>query len=98
MQEQFSEQVVETWSIHNRIHLYLLSAIPDEALPASITPRGRTVYDLFGHIHNVRLMWLKAAAPELLEGLDKIEPKVPGSREQLSSSLAASGAAIATLL
>ena len=57
------EQLLETWAIHNRINLYMLDAIPDDALGASLPTKSRTVYDLFAHIHNVRLLWLKAAAP-----------------------------------
>ena len=60
------EPLVETWSIHNRINLYLLDAIADESLALAL-PKCRTVFDQFAHIHNVRLMWLKSAAPELLE-------------------------------
>src|SRR5579875_3304015 len=52
---------VETWLIHDRINRYLLDAIPDEALGASL-PKCRTVSDLLAHMHNVRLMWLKSAA------------------------------------
>jgi uncharacterized damage-inducible protein DinB len=57
--EQASHPLCETWDIHNRINLYLLAAIPDDALSASMSARGRTVYGLFAHIHNVRLMWLQ---------------------------------------
>jgi uncharacterized damage-inducible protein DinB len=98
MTEQMIEQMIETWAIHNRIHLYLLDAIADASLSASMSPRGRTVYDLFGHIHNVRLMWLKAARPDLLAALEKIEPKTLGTREQLETALKGSGDAIAMLL
>jgi uncharacterized damage-inducible protein DinB len=48
-------------------------------------------------MHNVRLMWLKAAAPELLEGLSKLDGDT-GDREALASALAASGKAIEGLL
>ena len=61
-------------------------------------PKCRTVYDQFAHIHNVRLMWLKAAAPELLAGLEKLETKVGGTRDQLKTSLEASGQAVESLL
>jgi uncharacterized damage-inducible protein DinB len=98
MEQQSMEQTIETWAIHNRIHLYLLDAISDDALSASMSPRGRTVYDLFGHIHNVRLMWLKAARPDLLAALQKIEPKSSVSREPLEDALKASGDAISVLL
>ncbi|HLJ53611.1 MAG TPA: DinB family protein [Chthonomonadaceae bacterium] len=98
MNEDADDPRVETWLIHDRINRYLLDAIPDDAMAASLTARGRTVTDLFAHIHNVRLMWLKAAAPELLAGLDKLDPKAAAGRERISGSLAASGEAIAALL
>ncbi|HLK58072.1 MAG TPA: DinB family protein [Chthonomonadaceae bacterium] len=92
------EQVLETWAIHNRIHLYLLNAIPEEDLPATPTGKGRSVYALFAHIHNVRLMWLKSAAPELLAGVEKIEPTPIGAKSDLKAALEASGNAVAELL
>ena len=58
------EQLLETWAIHDRIHRYLLGAIPPEALPAVSASKGRTVGEQFAHVHNVRLMWLKSAAPK----------------------------------
>jgi uncharacterized damage-inducible protein DinB len=92
------EQLIETWAIHNRINVYLLDAIPEEALSASLTPKGRNVCGQFAHIHNVRLMWLKSAAPDLLEGLEKIETKGAGDKAELRAALVASGEAIAKLL
>ncbi len=92
------EQLLETWAIHNRIHLYLLDAVPDDALGAALAPKGRTVYDLFAHVHNVRLMWLKSAAPELLAGLAKLEAKGTGDRGELRRALEASGRAVEQLL
>lgn len=93
-----AEPLIETWQIHNRIHLYLLDAIADEALAAALNPRSRSVWSLFAHIHNVRLMWLKSAAPELLEGVEKLETKDPGEKGQLKAALEASGRAIEELL
>ena len=92
------DQIGECWDIHNRIHLYLLQAIPDEALHAEINPKSRSVYALFAHMHNVRLMWLKSAAPDLLESQVKLEAKPVGTKDQLQSALTASGIAISTLL
>ena len=71
---------------------------PDEALGDSLGGKGRTVCDLFAHMHNVRLMWLKPSAPELLAGLEKLETKTVGDRKQLRASLEASGRAIEQLL
>lgn len=90
-------ELVETWNIHDRIHRYLLEAIPEEALGAALAPKHRTSRQLFAHIHNVRLMWLKASSPELLEGLAKLE----GDQEDkaaLATALEASGRAIEALV
>ena len=67
------KQFLETWQIHDRINLYLLDAIDPGALVSLSASKGRTVGEQFAHIHNVRLMWLKSAAPALLSGLVKIE-------------------------
>jgi uncharacterized damage-inducible protein DinB len=92
------EQLIETWAIHNRINFYLLDAIPDDALGASLPTKSRTVYDLFAHMHNVRLLWLKSAAPALLEGLNKLETKTVGDKRDLQKALESSGRAIEALL
>lgn len=93
-----NEQLSETWSIHDRINQYLLSAVPIQALASVSASKGRNVAEQFAHIHNVRLMWLKAAAPELLAGLDKIEKESAVDVALLRRSLELSGAAVAELL
>ena len=89
---------LETWEIHNRINLYLLDAIEPAALAGLSASKGRTVGEQFAHIHNVRLMWLKSAAPDLLAGLTKIEKEQAVDKKLLRKSLADSGASIKSLL
>jgi uncharacterized damage-inducible protein DinB len=91
------DPLLETWNIHDRINHYLLDAIPPETIGARMNPKARTVFQLFAHIHNVRLMWIKAAAPELMEGLEKVEGE-NGKKETLAKALAASGKAVEKLL
>lgn len=91
------EQIVETWNIHDRINRYLLDAVPDEALGKALAPKHRTIFQIFAHMHNVRLMWLKSAAPELMGNLAKIEGD-KGDRQTLILALEASGKAIAEVL
>lgn len=91
------DQVVQTWEIHDRINRYLLEAIAPEDLAKALSPKHRSVYQLFAHMHNVRLMWLKASAPELMKGLEKLEGET-GSKADLAKALEASGKAIAALL
>ena len=90
--------LIDTWNIHNRINLYLLDAIDRSSLDSHSASKGRSVGEQFAHIHNVRLMWLKSAAPELLKGLQKIEAEEAHDKAILKSSLVNSGKAIATLL
>lgn len=90
--------MIETWQINNRINLYLLEAIPAEYLDDKMTSKGRSAGEQFAHVHNVRLMWLKAAMPDLLEGQVKIEKEQSGDKMLLTRCLAESGAAIENLL
>jgi uncharacterized damage-inducible protein DinB len=92
------EQILDTWNIHNRVNLYMLDAIAPEALGDVSASKGRCVGEEFAHMHNVRLMWLKSAAPELMEGQEKIEKEQSGDKAHLLSALAKSGEAIVILL
>ncbi|GMU94887.1 MAG: hypothetical protein HZC46_06320 [Ignavibacterium album] len=91
------KQIVETWEIHNRINLYLLNSIKEEYLADISASKGRNVGEQFAHIHNVRLMWLKAADPDLLKGQNKIE-KGTLSKQLLLDELSNSSMAITSLL
>jgi uncharacterized damage-inducible protein DinB len=92
------KQFLETWDIHNRINLYLLDAVQPGSMRSLSASKGRNVGEQFAHIHNVRLMWLKAAAPELLKGLTKLEKENALDKKQLRKCLTDSAATIRTLL
>ena len=92
------EQLIETWQIHNRINAYLLNAIADAALANVSISKGRSVGEQFAHVHNVRLMWLQAAAPELMAGLKKLEKDQATDKAALLKGLEQSGAAMENLL
>jgi uncharacterized damage-inducible protein DinB len=91
-------QLLETWEIHNRINLYLLDAVEPEHLKDMAASKGRNVGEQFAHLHNVRLMWLKQAAPELIGKLTKIEKENATEKRLLQRSLAESGEATGRLL
>ena len=92
------DQLLETWQIHDRINLYLLDAVDPASLDAHSSSKGRSVGEQFAHLHNVRLMWLKASAPDLLKGLEKIEAGNANDKKLLRQSLTDSGVAIGKLL
>jgi uncharacterized damage-inducible protein DinB len=93
-----SKQLLEAWQIHDRINVYLLDAIELASLSHHSASKGRSVGEQFAHIHNVRLMWLKAADATLLEGLGKVENENANDKKLLKKSLADSGKAIGELL
>jgi uncharacterized damage-inducible protein DinB len=90
--------LLETWQIHDRINLYLLETIDTESLKSHSASKGRSVGEQFAHLHNVRLMWLKSAAPELLGNLVKIENEQAIDKKLLAKSLTESGKAIGAML
>ncbi|MCM3874732.1 MAG: DinB family protein [Pyrinomonadaceae bacterium] len=92
------KQFLETWDTHSRINLYLLEAVEPEHLKDVSASKGRNVGEQFAHIHNVRLMWLKSAAPELIGKLKKIEKEDATDKKLLHQSLTDSDRAINQLL
>jgi uncharacterized damage-inducible protein DinB len=92
------DQLLDTWNIHNRINLYVLDAIEPAALSIPSPVKTWNVAEQFAHIHNVRLMWLKAAAPDLITELEKVEKKAAADKSRLRNALENSGKAIETLL
>jgi uncharacterized damage-inducible protein DinB len=80
-----------------RITQYLLESLPDAVWHAAPpTGDGRTIAAIVAHTHNVRLMWLKAAAQgtKIPAQLDKAK----ATPAQARKALAASHAAVDTLV
>jgi uncharacterized damage-inducible protein DinB len=82
------EQLIETWNIHQRINLYLLDAIPDAALASVPTGmKGRSVGEMFAHMHNIRLSWLEVTVPAAVANVPKIPLKSKADKQQITKSL-----------
>ena len=82
---------------NDRINQYLIDNLPAAAwLAEPLQGKGRTVAAIVAHIHNVRVMWLKAAA----KGSDIPAPLDPNSVTvaEASKALEQSRAALAALL
>jgi uncharacterized damage-inducible protein DinB len=93
-----ADPLVETWQIHDRIHAYLLDAIPAAQLKGVAPTKGRSVAQAFAHIHNVRLMWLSAAGAEIPVAAAKLDLDDDFTAASLKKSLAASAKAIGALI
>jgi uncharacterized damage-inducible protein DinB len=90
------EGLLAAFAINQRINLYLIENVPDEAWSA--TPpdgKGRDIPAIVAHMHNVRRMWLKAAAKEV-DPTEKLERDC--SRHAASAALEASFQALQKVL
>jgi uncharacterized damage-inducible protein DinB len=94
-----TDSLLLTWETHNRILLHLLEAIPEMALSGTASNGGRSVGQMFAHLHNVRLMWLEAADPSTATRLEKVPARKKDgyTLAQLRAALLSSGAAMARL-
>lgn len=91
-------QLVEAWRMSNEANLYLLRQIPSKCLGDSYSARTRTVAAEFAHMHNVRLRWMKHAAPELLAEEEAFARGSQPTKKQLRDALRASEAVIVRFL
>jgi len=93
-----ADQLAETFAINNRVNLYLLDAIDEASLSAAYSgPKGRSVGKQWAHLHDVRMMWLKASAPDLLKGLNKLDDAEALQKKAIAHAFTLSGKAIETL-
>jgi uncharacterized damage-inducible protein DinB len=95
-QFDLAQSLLTAFATNDRINHYLIRNLPEAAWRAK-TPdgKGRTIAAIFGHMHNVRLMWLKAV------GATDIPAKLEGEAFTTSDAIAAlesSRTAIAALL
>jgi len=89
--------LLTTFDTNDRINRYMIEHLPDDAWRAEPPDgKGRTIAAIVAHMHNVRVMWLKASAKgsEIPEQLDrsKVTPA------QAIKGLEASRAALSAVL
>ena len=62
---QLPVALLNAFNTNNRINQYLIDNLPPAAWNAKpIDGKGRTIRAIVAHMHNVRVMWLKAATRE----------------------------------
>src|SRR4051794_11966868 len=80
-----TDRLLAAYETNNRINEYLIRNLPgaawDAAPPAG---KGRSIAAIVAHIHNVRLMWLKAVG-SAMPLPEKLEPGKVAQDEALSS-------------
>jgi uncharacterized damage-inducible protein DinB len=70
---QIPVTLLNAFNTNNRINLYLIDNLPTAAWKTKpFDGKGRTIAAIVAHMHNVRVMWLKAAkAEEIPPQLDR---------------------------
>src|SRR5450631_1805954 len=87
-----ADALIGAYATNNRINVYLLQNLPDEAWRAKLPgAKGRDIASMAAHLHNVRLMWLKAIG--VTELPQKLEPETV-TRQQVVGALETSGQAL----
>ena len=85
---QLPQALMKAFDTNNRINQYLIENLPPEAWNAKLPDgKGRTVAAIVAHMHNVRVMWLKAAkAEEIPDQLDRATVTPAAAKRALDSS------------
>jgi uncharacterized damage-inducible protein DinB len=85
---QLPQALMKAFDTNNRINQYLIENLPPEAWNAKLPDgKGRTVAAIVAHMHNVRVMWLKAAkAEEIPDQLDRATVTPAAAKRVLDSS------------
>lgn len=82
--------MLQALAINNRVNDYMLENLDAKAWRADPPGgKGRTVAAIVAHIHNVRVMWLKAAKGKVPAQLDRLTVTVAQARKGLTESEAA---------
>jgi uncharacterized damage-inducible protein DinB len=90
--------LLDTWAISHRMNEFLLTGIKEEYFADLPAAKGRNVGAQFAHIHNVRLLWIKVAAPDLLPQSEKIDTDKPITKKILLDAFEKSTEQISELL
>jgi len=85
---QLPRALLSAFDTNNRINQYLIENLPAKAWSAKPTDgKGRTIAAIVAHMHNVRVMWLKATkADDIPEQLDRGKVTVKQAIRALENS------------
>jgi uncharacterized damage-inducible protein DinB len=85
-----AEALLSAFDTNDRINLYLLDSLPTESWRAEPPgKKGRDIASVIAHMHNVRVMWLKATQGKVPEQLDRFTVTPAQAKKALEASRAA---------
>ena len=89
---ELEQQILETWRIHQRITLFMIENIPDEALHVTLSKRGgRDISRQLAHMHNVRVARMSSFAKKSGLELTEFDKKASPERAELVAAFQQSG-------
>jgi uncharacterized damage-inducible protein DinB len=93
----FCQVLVESYAVNERMNQIILDNLDPGAWRGKL-PRikGRTIADIFTHVHNVRRKWLRLSAPHLK--LTRPLDRARCTQKQVRAALAESGARCSEML
>jgi uncharacterized damage-inducible protein DinB len=89
------QALLASFDTNNRINQYMIENLPSEAWRAEPPEgKGRNIAAIVAHLHNVRVMWLKAAAkgskiPDQLDRTNVTPAQATKALDQSSAALSA---------
>ena len=85
----FPQEILQAYALNDRMNQLVLEHLDSQAWRAKIPGnKGRTIADIFAHVHHIRCKWLRLSAPHL-----KLPARLDRSRctkEQARAALAES--------
>jgi uncharacterized damage-inducible protein DinB len=85
-----ADALLSAFDTNDRINQYLLENLPAEAWRAEPPgKKGRDVAGVVAHMHNVRVMWLKATKGKIPEQLDRFTVTPSQAKKAFDASRAA---------
>ena len=62
----FAQEMLQAYALNDRMNQLVLEQLDSRAWRAkSPDHKGRTIADIFAHVHNIRCKWLRLSAPHL---------------------------------
>jgi uncharacterized damage-inducible protein DinB len=96
-----TQALLQAYEINDRINQYLIDSLPEAVWPAeTLDGKGRTIAAIVAHMHNVRVMWLKAAAKgsKIPDQLDRMTVTPAQAKKALETSRSALSAVLESAL
>lgn len=97
--DQLIEDALTTWDKHVAMNALLLEGIKEDYLSDKSASGGRNVGEQFGHLYDVRLMWLSQLAADKVNGMDEeIDADESLKKEYLTEIMTASDKVVRAVL